>query len=124
MSHARGPYSARTANGRPVAHAAMAVFACLTIATLLGGCASEFHDGEYHRPNGVARVTRDEMEPLRHPVESSTRYVERAVERLDAPTSNYSALAEQSEEGFEQLGHWWDAVLGRPARRGFADGHD
>ncbi len=98
--------------------AATGLFLAL-LAPLVAGCATRFNDGEFHRPHALARITRDEIEPLRHPVESSTAYAERAVERLSARPSYYSAFAEQSDDGFEQLGHWWDAVLGRPARRGY-----
>lgn len=94
----------------------------IVLLSLAGGCATDFGDAGYQSPNAVARVTRDEVEPLRHPVESSTAYVERAAERLSTRPNHYEAVAEQTQDGFDQMGHWWDAVLGRPERKGFGDG--
>lgn len=100
--------------------AAVVLFLVL-LAPIVAGCATRSDKGAFHRPQAIARVTRDEVEPLRHPVESSTAYVERAVERLSARPNDYSVFAEQTEEGGEQLGHWWDALLGRPERKWYGE---
>lgn len=103
------------------ARSGLALLGGLVLAGLAGGCGADGErcEGEYQRPYALARITRDELEPIRHPVEASSGYVSRAADRLSARPSNYDAIAEQSTESFEQLGHWWDAVLGRPERRGY-----
>lgn len=99
------------------------VVCVVSVHTSLVGCASRQSGAGYEqRPQALARITRDELEPLRHPVESSTAYVERAAERLSARPSDYSAIGEQSEESLDQLGHWWDAVVGRPERTNVGTG--
>lgn len=87
------------------------------LAFLGGGCASSVHDGTSRRAQGFVRVTRTEIDAIRDP-QSPVVYAKRATDRLSARPSDYGALAEQGQEGAEQAGHWLDAVLGRPERRG------
>ncbi len=94
--------------------------ACLCLSG--GGCATDFGDAGYQKPHGLARVTRDEFDALRSPGERTTRYLADAQETLTTRPNHYEALVEQSQDGVSQASHFWDSVLGRPARKGLGDG--
>lgn len=100
----------------------LGVLLALGLAACLGGCATDFGDAGYRKPHAVARITRDQTEPLRHPGTYVPAYLEDAAETLSTRPNHYEAVTEQSQDGLNQVGHWWDALVGNPERRYQGDG--